>query len=258
MSERIELEVIPSVPHIEQGDDIGEILLKAAHDAGIVFQENDVVCVASKAVSSTEGRFKSLTDVQVSEVAEQIQKKVPRKDARTVQVIIEETGALDGSRVEAADNYIAGWLPNGLRLTSSGVDKSGAEEVILLPRDPDMSAKAIGKTILEKTSMNVGVIITDSDGRVDKKGSTQVAIGVYGIYPLRVTEHMANDKVKKNEETTCDMLAASAGLIMGQRGTNKPIVLIRGHQYEFDEEAKIVDALVESNALESTIQNNDE
>jgi len=129
-------------------------------------------------------------------------------------------------------------------LTSSGVDKNGPEEVILLPEDADASARVIGKTILEATGINVGVIITDSDGRIDKKGATQIAIGIYGLPPIRSTETIdETGKPKVSEETVCDMLAASAALIMGQRGTNKPAVLIRGYDYKFDKNSSIRQAL---------------
>lgn len=254
MSEQIQLQAIHNIPYIDKNADIGQTIVDAASANKFAFAENDVLCIASKAVSIAEGRSRSLADVKVSEVASTIHARVPRKDPRTIQLIIDETGAPDGSRIDISDNFIGGWLPNGLRLTSSGVDKSGPEDVILLPKDADASAHSIGRTILEATGVNVAVIITDSDGRVDKRGATQVAIGIYGMAPIRVTDYQETDKVKKNEETTCDMLAASAGLIMGQRGTNKPVVLIRGHQYEFDKSAKITDALVKSNALPSIIE----
>lgn len=244
MSERLQIESIPNIPYIQENDNIGEILVRAAQESGLSFQDNDIVCVASKAVSIAEGRRVRLDSVEASEVAKSIQAQVPRKDARTIQLIIDATGAPDGSRVEVAENYIAGWLPNGLRLTSAGVDKNGTEEVILLPVDADASAKQIGKKILSATNVNVGVIITDSDGRVDKKGATQLAIGVYGVSPLRITEYTdETGSTKRNEETVCDMFAASAALIMGQRGTNKPAVVIRGYEFDFNQEHTIIEAI---------------
>jgi coenzyme F420-0:L-glutamate ligase / coenzyme F420-1:gamma-L-glutamate ligase len=254
MSNRISLEAVPSMPYIHEGDNVGEVLVTTAKAEGFSFEEGDVLCVASKAVSLAEGRLVALDTVTVGDTAQKLHARIPRKDPRTLQLIIDATGTADLSRLDLNDNYIAGWLPNGNRLTSAGVDKMGPEHVILLPEDPDESASAIGATILESTGINVAVIITDSDGRVEKRGATQVAIGVYGIPPVRVTEHKEKGEVKINEETTCDMLAASAGLIMGQRGTNKPVVLIRGHEYEFDKTATIADALVQSNSLGSTLE----
>lgn len=258
MSNRILMEAIPNIPYIHEGDNVGEVLVTTTKTEGFSFEEGDVLCVASKAVSLAEGRLVALDTVTVGDEAQELHKRIPRKDPRTLQLIIDATGADDVSRLDINGNYVAGWLPNGNRLTSAGVDKMGPEHVILLPEDPDESARAIGTTILEATGINVAVIITDSDGRVEKKGATQVAIGVYGIPPVRITEHAEKGGVKRNEETTCDMLAAAAGLIMGQRGMNKPAVLIRGHEYEFDKTATIADALVQSNALGSTLEKTNE
>ena len=92
--------------------------------------------------------------------------------------------------------------------------------------------------------MNVAIIITDSEGRPDKRGSAQIAIGAYGIPPLRVSEtEVDGGKIKRSEETICDMLAASAALLMGQRGFNRPVVRINGFDYKFDVDANINDAL---------------
>ena len=93
--------------------------------------------------------------------------------------------------------------------------------------------------------MKVGVIITDSDGRIEKEGATQIAIGLYGVPALRINETIdrVNGENTKSVETFCDLLAATAGLIMGQRGTNKPVVKISGIDYKFDENSKIIDSL---------------
>ena len=244
MLERISIEAVPNMPHIVVGDDIGEIIVDRSRVADFELKEYDILCIASKAVSSAEDNTVQLDAIESSEEAHKIQKRIPRKDVRVVQAIINATGDSSGSRLEVKDNYVGGWLPNGLFLTSAGVDKIGSEELIFLPENADASAQAIGHKILELTGVNVAIIITDSDGRPDKRGSTQLAIGIYGIPPLRVSEAESEDgKMKRSEETICDMLAASAALLMGQRGANKPVVCIRGVSYVFDKQAKIDDAL---------------
>jgi coenzyme F420-0:L-glutamate ligase len=244
MSERISIEAIPNMPQIVAGDDIGEIIVDRSQEAYFELKKHDILCIASKAVLSAEGNIVRLDAIEPSDVAYKIHERIPRKDIRAVQAIIDATGDPSGSRLEVKDNYVGGWLPNGLFLTSAGVDKLGSEELILLPENADVSARAIGRRILELTGVNVAVIITDSEGRPDKRGSAQIAIGVYGIPPLRVSEAESDGgKTKKSEETICDMLAASAALLMGQRGFNKPVVCIRGFNYEFDTGAAIGDAL---------------
>lgn len=241
----IKVEAVPNMPHIEKGDNIGEIIVQSAIKAEFEIADGDILCVASKVVSTAEGRDISLDDIEVSDLANQIHEQIPRKDPRVIQKIIDETGDPTGSRLDIDKNFVAGWLPNGMRLTSSGIDKIDPEHVMLLPKNPDTSARKIGETILDILGVKAGVIITDSDGRVEKAGSTQIAIGLYGVPALRKSESInpLTGENKISEETFCDLLAATAALIMSQRGTNKPVVKISGVDYEFDENSRIVDSL---------------
>lgn len=124
-------------------------------------------------------------------------------------------------------------------LTSAGVDKLDANTAMVLPRNCDEIAKKISEDIFDQLKVRVAIIITDSDGRIDKKGATQVAVGLYGISGLRKSRY----EDKTNVETICDMLAGSAGLLMGQRGKRLPIVKIHGMDYVFDKTATIRDAV---------------
>ena len=157
MSERISIEAIPNMPEIVTGDDIGEIIVDKTRETNFGLKEHDILCIASKAVSLAEGEPVALDTVSVGDVAQELHERIPRKDPRTLQLIIDATGVDDASRLDLDDNYIAGWLPNGNRLTSAGVDKMGSEHVILLPEDPDKSASTIGTTILNATGINVAV-----------------------------------------------------------------------------------------------------
>ncbi len=239
------------MPHIASGDDIGEIIVSKSNEAGFEFRDGDVLCVASKAVSSAENNIVEIESIEPSNLAHEIHEKVPRKDVRAIQAIIDATGDPSGSRLEVRQNYIGGWTPNGLFLTSAGVDKFNSDRLILLPKDADQSARKIGQKIFDMIGRKVAIIITDSEGRPDKLGSAQIAIGVYGLPPLRISESTDYDgSTKQNQETACDMLAASAALFMGQRGFNTPAVCIRGYSYEFDTEASISQALNANNQKE--------
>lgn len=81
--------------------------------------------------------------------------------------------------------------------------------------------------------MTVAVVIADSDGRADRKGATVISIGAAGIAPLRVTEHNEpGGRTKRQEETLTDLVAAAAGLILGQRGRGAPVAVVRGITYQ--------------------------
>ena len=103
-----------------------------------------------------------------------------------------------------------------------------------MPKNCDEIAKEISDDIFAQLKVRVAIIITDSDGRIDKKGATQVAVGLYGISGLRKSRY----EDKTNVETICDMLAGSAGLLI-----RLPIVKIHGMDYVFDKTATIRDAV---------------
>ncbi len=240
---QINVDGIDNIPIIKPGDDLGNIICEALTNNNIQLLDNDVLCVASKIVSISENRIVNLNGIIPSEKALEIHDRVLRKDSRIIQLMIDESGDLSGSKLDVSDNYIGCWLKSGLKLTSAGIDKIDENYVVLLPNDSNLSAKQIANTLFLRFKKNVGVVITDSDGREDKVGATQVAIGVYGVPPLRNTVYFNNGKKKIISETICDMMAATAGLIMGQRGKNIPAVIIRGYNYTFDTHAKIEDAL---------------
>lgn len=226
----IEVIGLKGISQIEAKDDIGKLIVTAFHDNDVVIKPYDILCVASKVVSVAEERQVLLSSVQPSAEAMKIHQQVPRKDARLIQLMLNEIDDAS-AQLTISEKFIGARLPNGLFLTSAGVDKLDSQSAILLPRDPDRSAKRIAETITRLTSVPVSVVITDSDGRPDKKGTTQVAIGVYGLTPMR------------SAETLCDMVAAAAGLEMGQRDAGIPVAIVSGLKYQFDTNAKITDAL---------------
>ncbi len=231
---------INNVPTIKKDDDIGKILCETLNSNKQSLETGDILCVASKIVSYSENRLVELASIQSSEIAKKLHEKIPRKDPRVIQLIINETGDQNGSKLQIAGNWIGGKLPNGLMLTSAGVDTINSDSAILLPQNPDKSAKKISETIERNLGVRVGIIITDSDGRADRAGATQISIGLYGLPALRIQDNGSNNKT---EETTCDMIAAGAGLIMGQKGTNIPAVIVHGYDYEFDGSANLTSIL---------------
>lgn len=236
----ISIEGLKGVPQINEKCDLGKILLDTINSQKFDLKDGDILCISSKMCSIASGNIIDLNSITPSKLAKEIHERIPRKSPELIQVILDQTkeGAT-GKRISIADNYIGGWLPNGLFLTSAGVDRQGTDKAVVLPKNCDLIAKEIGEKIENALKVKTAIIITDSDGRVDKKGANQIAVGLYGIDGLRKTKY--NDKT--NIETLCDMLASSTGLVMGQRGVNIPVVRIRGLKYKFNKSATIEDAL---------------
>lgn len=239
----VEVIGLKDIGQVRVEDNIGRLIVKAVHENQIVVKQHDVFCVASKIVSITENREIMLKNVAPMIDAQKIHQRIPRKDARLIQLMINETGDTTAEQLTVTNSFIGGQMPNGLFLTSAGVDKIDDEKAILLPEFPDISAQKIALTLTTAFGVPVSVVITDSDGRPDKKGATQIAIGVYGLKPLRETTSPKDMLTKPAVETLCDMVAAAAGLEMGQRDAGIPVAIVSGLKYQFDTNAKITDAL---------------
>lgn len=235
----ITIEALHNFPKIERKCNLGAEIIRTIKNEEFNIRDNDILCIASKLISKSEGLFVDLNSISPSQLALRLHQQIPRKDPRLIQIIIDQTSDKSGKKLQISKNFIGGWLPNGLFLTSAGVDKIDAGTAIVLPKNCDEIAKRISDDIFDQLKVRVAIIITDSDGRIDKKGATQVAIGLYGVSGLRKSQH----EDKTNVETICDMLAASAGLLMGQKGKMLPIVKIHGIDYTFDKFATIRDAV---------------
>ena len=235
----ITIEALHNFPKIERKCNLSAEIIRTIKNEEFNIRDNDILCIASKLISKSEGLFVDLNSISPSQLALRLHQQIPRKDPRLIQIIIDQTSDKSGKKLQTSKNFIGGWLPNGLFLTSAGVDKIDAGTAIVLPKNCDEIAKRISDDIFDQLKVRVAIIITDSDGRIDKKGATQVAVGLYGISGLRKSQH----EDKTNVETICDMLAASAGLLMGQKGKMLPIVKIHGIDYTFDKFATIRDAV---------------
>lgn len=235
----ITIEALHNFPKIERKCNLSAEIIRTIKNEEFNIRDNDILCIASKLISKSEGLFVDLNSISPSQLALCLHQQIPRKDPRLIQIIIDQTSDKSGKKLQISKNFIGGWLPNGLFLTSAGVDKIDAGTAIVLPKNCDEIAKRISDDIFDQLKVRVAIIITDSDGRIDKKGATQVAIGLYGVSGLRKSQYQD----KTNVETICDMLAASAGLLMGQKGKMLPIVKVHGIDYVFDKFATIRDAV---------------
>jgi coenzyme F420-0:L-glutamate ligase / coenzyme F420-1:gamma-L-glutamate ligase len=225
------IEVVPveGLPEIERGADLGALIAAAA-----VLEPGDVVVVAQKAVSKAEGRIVHLSEVEPSEQARDI--AGPETDLRQLEVILRETTRI----VRARNGLVIAETHHGFVCASAGVDHSNASEpgtVVLLPLDPDASARTIRESLRAHAGVEAAVIVTDSFGRPFRRGTTDVAIGVAGLAPLRDlrgTPDRAGEPLRSTQVAIADEIAAAADLARTGKADGLPVVIVRGVSCEGD------------------------
>jgi coenzyme F420-0:L-glutamate ligase/coenzyme F420-1:gamma-L-glutamate ligase len=221
---RIELFAVEGLPEVHAGDDLGELISSRAK-----LEPADVVVVAQKVVSKSEGKIRHLDTVVAGDEAKGIAKQlVAAPDPRLVQVILDES-----VRVLRSYRVLITETRHGFVCANSGVDQSNVSEpdvVTLLPDDPDASARAIRERIRERTGVTVGVIVSDTFGRPWRLGIVNVALGMAGLpalIDLRGTPDDAGREMHATVLAIADDLASAAGLVM-RKTARAPVVVIRG------------------------------
>ena len=219
----ISLLPVEGVPEIREGDDLGLLVAER-----IALAAGDVVVLAQKVVSKAEGRLLSLADVEPSARARQIAGDTA--DPREIEVILRETARI----VRARGPLVIAETRHGFVCASAGVDHSnvpGEGTVVLLPLDPDESARRIRGSIRKRTGADVGVVVTDSFGRPFRLGTTDVAIGAAGITALadlRGTFDRAGLPLRSTQVALADEIAAAANLVRAGKADGLPVVVVRG------------------------------
>lgn len=208
------VEIIPvvGVGEIESGNDLAEIL--APHLQALGIKDGDVLVVTQKIVSKAEGASAAVTsEAEFRAIVEQESAHILR---RRGDMVISVTR-------------------HGFVCANAGVDRSNVAsgQVVLLPRDPDKSARRLLARLHRLMGVEVAVIITDTFGRAWRKGLVDVAIGVAGMEPvldLRGTADMQGRVLEVTEVAVADEIAAAAELVMG-KATGVPAAIVRGYDY---------------------------
>jgi coenzyme F420-0:L-glutamate ligase/coenzyme F420-1:gamma-L-glutamate ligase len=217
---------LEGIPELREGDDLGALLNTAAHAVGGL-KEADVVVVAQKAVSKVEGRVVRLADVEATPRASEL--AGPGGDARHLEVVLRESAEI----VRTRPPLVIAQTRHGFVCASAGVDASNTPEedtLVLLPLDPDDSARRLRGQLVELGGVDVGVIVSDSFGRAWRQGTTDVALGVAGIVALRDlrgTTDAGGRELRTTQIAVADELAAAAELVMG-KAAQVPAAIIRG------------------------------
>jgi coenzyme F420-0:L-glutamate ligase / coenzyme F420-1:gamma-L-glutamate ligase len=234
-SPHIAVIAIPDIPMIQPGDDLPEIIFERARAAGVSWENDDVVVVTSKIVSKVEGRSVRLSEVEPSPEAVELA-AVVRKDPRFVEVVLRESRGVMAMRPDlvVVENQL------GIICANAGIDRSNIEQtgddmtLMLLPRDPDASARSIRERLQVLTGKRLAVLIIDTLGRPFREGVIGMAIGVAGMEPLmdvRGQSDLFGYVMERTIINRADEIAAAASMLMGQTSARLPVVIVRGASY---------------------------
>ena len=230
----VTLIALPGLPRVRAGDDVAALIGAACARENVRLADGDVVAIAQKIVSKAEGRTVDLKTVTPSARAREIAARVG-KDARLVEVILAESNRV----VREAPNVLIVEHRLGFVMANAGVDQSnvgqsnveGEDMALLLPGDPDESARQLKTDLAARAGAKLGVVVTDSFGRPWRNGVVGVALGAAGIPALldkRGTPDLFGRPLRVTEIALADEIAAAASLLMGAADEGIPVVILRG------------------------------
>jgi coenzyme F420-0:L-glutamate ligase/coenzyme F420-1:gamma-L-glutamate ligase len=218
------IQIIPvhGLPEIREDDDIAAMVVER-----VELEDDDVLVVAQKAVSKAEGRVIAIDSLEASQKA--IELAGDERDPREVEAVLREAKRI----VRERGPLVIAETVHGFVCASAGVDHSNAPEpgtLVLLPDDPDASARRIRDRVSELAEKTVAVVVTDSFGRPFRQGTTDVAIGVAGFDPmldLRGTKDRIGYELRSSRVAIADEIAGAADLARG-KAEGVPVVILRG------------------------------
>lgn len=230
----LQLLALRDFPLVAPGDDIAVLVSQSLAQNHMILQDGDIIVVAQKIISKAENRYRSLQDISPSAEAEKYAAETG-KDPRLVELVLQESNRVLRHRFGS----IVVEHKLGFVHANAGIDQSnlpgntGSDIALLLPQDPDASAKALRTALREQHGVNIGVVINDSFGRAWRLGTVGIAIGVAGFEPLldlRGAPDLFGRTLEITQVGIGDEIAAAASLLMGQAGEGVPVVILRGLQ----------------------------
>jgi len=228
--DNLSLQTLNEFPLIQPGDNLSSIILESCKHNHFELQDGDIIAIAQKVVSKSEGRYENLLEIKPSQKAIDLAKSLNREPA-FIELILNESNEI----ISTAKNVIIVEHKLGFININAGIDRSNIPEnkniVLLLPEDPSLSSQKIYEDITSKTNKNISVIITDSMTRPYRSGVTNFALAsanIQSLIDLKGEKDIYGNILQATEIAIADELAAAAGLLMGQGSEGMPIVIIRG------------------------------
>ena len=236
---QLALIALPGIPLIQPGDDLTAIILASLESCTLHLAPGDVLVLAQKIVSKSEGRAVKLSDVTPSLRAIGIA-ETAQKDPRFVEVVLWDSREV--LRVRLGTIIVEHRL--GFVCANAGVDRSnvaphdGEEYLLRLPENPDASCARLREQFKAATGAAIGVIVNDSHGRAWRNGTVGVALGAAGVpslLDLRGHPDLFDYALQVTQVGLADEIAAAASLLMGQADEGTPVIHVRGVPYPLRE-----------------------
>jgi coenzyme F420-0:L-glutamate ligase / coenzyme F420-1:gamma-L-glutamate ligase len=228
--DNLSLIALGGLPEVTRGMALAPMIAAALQRQMLAARDDDVLLVCQKIVSKSEGRFVDLDAIEPSPRARELASRCG-KDARLVELILQESTEV----VRCAPQVLIVRHRLGLVMANAGVDQSNvpdsASQALLLPEDPDGSARTLRASLSGLLGVAPAVVITDTFGRPWRQGVCGTAIGAAGIVTLldrRGEDDRFGRKLKVTQTPVADQLASAATLLMGEGAEGRPAVLARG------------------------------
>lgn len=213
------------IPEIQAGDDLATLIGEAIEASSEGIRTGDILVVTSKIVSKAEGRQVAASDREAAISAETVRVVASRPHPGGITQIVENR--------------------QGLILAAAGVDNSNTPDgtVLLLPEDPDASARGLCTALRTRFGVPIGVIISDTLGRAWREGQTDTAIGAAGLHVLedyRGTEDSFGNVLSASAAAVADEIAGAADLVKS-KASGRPIALVRGLKHLVVDDDELAD-----------------
>lgn len=232
---------IKSIPLIHDGDNLAQIIMDGIESEEISIQNDDILVITQKIISKAEGRYVNLEEIRPSKKAQELA-AVCEKDPRLVEIILSESNSI----LRCVKDILIAEHKLGFVCANAGVDHSnvGIEQknagfwYLMLPVNPDESARRIRAFFRENKGVEIGVLVIDSHGRAWRMGIAGTSIGTAGVPALvdmRGKPDLFGNELRVTLIAAADELAAAASLMMGQADEHIPVVHVRGFPYKLRE-----------------------
>lgn len=227
------------MPLIQPGDDLATMIIDQLVRQNLQLEDGDILTIAQKVVSKSENRYLDISTLVPTDKAISLSKKI-KKDPQFIQAILNESKQVVRYRMGVLIvEHKLGFIHANAGIDRSNIDQT-SNQILLLPENPDLSAKSLRASIAQYFNKNIGLIISDTMGRPFRNGIVGFAIGSSNIECVvdeRGKKDLYGNILKVTQIAVADELAAAASLLMGQADQKKPVVLIRGYKANFSEHA---------------------